>query len=521
MSQEELGRAWDLIRRGDPEGARGVLLDLIAREPKSGEAHRLLGMAYRLLDSPREAEEAFRRAIGADKKNPAHHAEYAAFLEADGRLKEAERQFRGALAINRRFAPAAAGLAHLLLDQARPAEALQVTTPLASDPKPSPSMLLLHARAQQEAGRLDNAERTLLAVLNAAPTDAKAHSALAELRWMTSGDAVLAVRALDEALAAHPSALALRLVKARVLTQTGAADAARAEIETALAAAPNDAGLRLARAKLAGADGLAYAEEALSTRGDDPDLLVLAAQAALAGGDGEKAAHYAGRLTALAPLDQFYIALQGTAWRMLGDPRYGELYDYDRTVHVTELATPKGWATLDAYLADLADGLHGMHAMKAHPFGQSVRGGSQVAILNARHPAVAAVQEALEPPIRETLERIAASRHALAARNTGAWRYSGMWSIRLASAGYHDNHVHPQGWLSSACYVEVPPLQGQEGWLKFGEPGVKVKDEMPAEKLVEPKPGRLVLFPSYMWHGVVPFTADRPRLNFAFDVVPA
>ncbi|HUL47329.1 MAG TPA: putative 2OG-Fe(II) oxygenase [Steroidobacteraceae bacterium] len=30
-----------------------------------------------------------------------------------------------------------------------------------------------------------------------------------------------------------------------------------------------------------------------------------------------------------------------------------------------------------------------------------------------------------------------------------------------------------------------------------------------------------VLFPSYFWHGTVPFASEQPRLTVAFDVVPA
>jgi hypothetical protein len=28
------------------------------------------------------------------------------------------------------------------------------------------------------------------------------------------------------------------------------------------------------------------------------------------------------------------------------------------------------------------------------------------------------------------------------------------------------------------------------------------------------------LFPSYMWHGTIPFRSDEPRMTVAFDVVP-
>jgi hypothetical protein len=82
------------------------------------------------------------------------------------------------------------------------------------------------------------------------------------------------------------------------------------------------------------------------------------------------------------------------------------------------------------------------------------------------------------------------------------------------------DHVHPQGWLSSAYYVELPDAAGsREGWLKFGEPGVRI-DGCAAEHFVQPECGLLVLFPSYFWHGTVPFHAGA-RLTAAFDVIPA
>jgi hypothetical protein len=32
--------------------------------------------------------------------------------------------------------------------------------------------------------------------------------------------------------------------------------------------------------------------------------------------------------------------------------------------------------------------------------------------------------------------------------------------------------------------------------------------------------GRLVLFPSYMWHGTVPFLSPTARTTIAFDAIP-
>ena len=40
-----------------------------------------------------------------------------------------------------------------------------------------------------------------------------------------------------------------------------------------------------------------------------------------------------------------------------------------------------------------------------------------------------------------------------------------------------------------------------------------------AEHWIQPEPGMLVLFPSYMWHGTAPFFSDETRLTCAFDLV--
>jgi hypothetical protein len=39
-------------------------------------------------------------------------------------------------------------------------------------------------------------------------------------------------------------------------------------------------------------------------------------------------------------------------------------------------------------------------------------------------------------------------------------------------------------------------------------------------RAVQPKIGRLVLFPSYFWHGTVAFRAPQSRTTIAFDAVP-
>lgn len=104
-------------------------------------------------------------------------------------------------------------------------------------------------------------------------------------------------------------------------------------------------------------------------------------------------------------------------------------------------------------------------------------------------------------------------------------RIAGSWSVRLEGAGFHTDHVHPQGWFSSALYLALPGTLGaggdggednHAGWLSLGEARDLVPGLAPL-RLVEPKPGRLVLFPSIMWHGTRPFPQGE-RLTVAFDI---
>jgi hypothetical protein len=191
------------------------------------------------------------------------------------------------------------------------------------------------------------------------------------------------------------------------------------------------------------------------------------------------------------------------------------------------LDVPDGWPDLDAYLSDLVNDVRRLHTLRAHPIGNSLREGSQVELTPRQSPfaSIRAFPQAIDGPIRRYMEAIGYGADPMRRRNTNHYRISGMWSVRLRPHGFHVNHYHPQGWISSACYLHLPPAvqnRGGEGWLKFGEPAFPTSPVLGPEYFIKPEPGLLALFPSYMWHGTVPFsgTADDSRLTVAFDVVP-
>ncbi|MDP1736457.1 MAG: putative 2OG-Fe(II) oxygenase [Caulobacter sp.] len=393
----------------------------------------------------------------------------------------------------------------------------------------TPETWRVRGRALQGMGRYDEAEAVFREALRRSPGFAPAHRDLADLIWMRTGDVAAAGAAVDAAIAVAPTDPALRIVKAKLLDFAGEVEAAYAAILPVVAGPDSDPFADASAAQIImmkdGRRARVHAERALANAPDNPMILTVAAEASLAAGEPEMAARRALALRELFPRDQQAIGLLATAWRLMDDPRFRELYDYDAFVKTWRLDTPEGWPNLDAWLADMTTALKGMHNLEAHPIGQSLRQGTQTSqsLDRSPDPAIRGLFEGIRGPIQRHIESLGRGRDPLRSRATGRFRLNGSWSVRLKPGGRHVNHMHPKGWLSSACYIALPDAvqNGREGWIGFGEPGIPTQPPLPAEHWVKPEPGMLVLFPSYMWHGTVPFGGDQPRLTCAFDVLPA
>jgi len=162
--------------------------------------------------------------------------------------------------------------------------------------------------------------------------------------------------------------------------------------------------------------------------------------------------------------------------------------------------------------------------MRVHPLDQSLKLGSQthIDLRFVGDPVIQAFINIIQDAVEQYVDALPQDdTHPLYRRRSGRARPSGMWSVRLEPDGRHVNHVHPQGWLSSAYYVAVPPPDPEApdaGALQLGLPRYPTPGAT-AERLIPAVAGTLVLFPSYMWHGTVPARTGT-RLTIAFDVTP-
>ena len=492
-----------------------------------------LDRAKALLDEGRVAEALAITTPLADHPEPSHRAlaMHATALKAVGRREEALVFDQRATMRFGSSGVAWHNLAATLSDLGHGAEAVEAMSRgfrLGLDGALSWGVM---ARSKVAAGDLDGAEQAYLETLKRAPQRTETAVEYADVVWMRRGDIGEAQAVLDRCAHAGGPPAPLLLTKAKLYEAAGDLEKAAQLLALAAERMPDEIALVMAagqaaleRGDLDEAERLALIAEARLP--DSPGVLNHMAIVYLARGKADLALEKARKGLAFAPENQSLWGWAATAARAVGDPLYKDLYDYDAMVGAYDIETPPGWDSLEAYLADLAKALNGIHLYNEHPSAQSLRHGSQTTyrLTGSNDPAIKAFFKAVDKPIRQHMSGMGAGTDPARSRLTGNYRIEGAWSVRLKPGGFHKDHFHPEGWLSSAFYVETPDsaldTDEKQGWIRFGQPPFKTDPALPAEHFVRPKPGRLVLFPSYMWHGTVPFTTDERRLTIAFDAMP-
>jgi tetratricopeptide (TPR) repeat protein len=381
------------------------------------------------------------------------------------------------------------------------------------------SVLLGRAAALFAEARLDAAIEGLEAQLRLYPGWIEGHATAARLRWVRGdGDAFTA--SLDEALAAAPAAIPLWRELADTYMQAASYERVHETLLRARAAAGDSPVFDALEAVATAEQGRTDQADAKFASLGPIEHITMAARYVrhlLRAGRPAEASAFADSWAGRDP-DNLLTPYQSAAWRLTGDPRWRWLEGDERLIGVYDLAARL--PSLDA----LAERLRGLHLSPHQPLEQSLRGGTQTdgPLFSRIEPEI----RALRGLIIETVERHvaqlppAAAGHPTLIGTRAPIRFAGSWSVRLSKAGFHVNHVHPAGWISSAFYVALPEgaMGGADhaGWLSLGE-ATEIGLDLPPIRLIEPKPGRLVLFPSTMWHGTRPF-AEGERLTVAFDV---
>lgn len=382
------------------------------------------------------------------------------------------------------------------------------------------SAVLGRAAALTQEGQAEAAIEYLSGMLARNPQWIDGHRSLARLVNQCSGDPL---GSIDRGLAQLPSHEPLLQLRINTLLEARNYTAAGEAIRAAAAILGQKAWLEQISAHLASESGDHRSAEALYS---------VLAPASDIGGVAYRARHLirTGRIEDAAILLEQWIGRDhdnhlwpylSLVWRLRDDPRHAWLEGDDALVGTYDLSrSVADWGAL-------AEHLRSLHFATAAPLDQSVRSGTQTDgnLLLRDDEIIRSLRQAILDTVDTHIAQLppAQSGHPTLIAERQPRRIAGSWSVRLSGAGYHSDHIHTQGWISSALYIALPESMGRgasendtSGWLSLGECRELVPELNPLQ-LVEPVPGKLVLFPSTMWHGTRPFSSGE-RLTVAFDI---
>ncbi|WP_181952551.1 tetratricopeptide repeat protein [Vulcaniibacterium gelatinicum] len=530
-----------LRRFGRQEEAVPLWRRAVIAAPQHAQAWLDLGLTELELERLPQARTALERAVALQPESAMAWHGLGALHRAADDLPAAEAALRKAVSLDPGSASAWINLGAVSRLQGRPAQALECYERARQAGHDGPELTDAIAGALLDLGRVEEAIARAREVTARHPRFVPGHLTLAHLLWehgspLTPEEDPLA--GFDAAVRAQPDNEALQLSYVGFLIEARQAERALERIHAlrARSGQPHPVLLRLeadALERLGRADqaGVLYAQLYREGGRRDPSLLNAYTRHLLKAGQWDAAAVRAIETTALDPRNQEAWAYLGTAWRLLDDPREHWLCDYERLVGMVEVEPPPGYADLETFLTDLSAVLAPMHRAVREPVQQSLRGGSQTPgrLFGRPDPVIAATEQAMRRAVERWLASLPADpAHPFLRHRARSVRFTGSWSVKLWSSGRHVNHIHPQGWMSSAFYVALPPSvrspQGGDphaGHIQFGQPPLELGLGLPPRRVLQPQPGRLALFPSYLWHGTVPFEDTEPRVTIAFDMVPS
>jgi tetratricopeptide (TPR) repeat protein len=488
--QELLCQAFDLHQRGRLREALADYRRVLAAQPDNPNALNLAGVAHAALGETGEAAALLERCTRAAPGFADAHANLGLAYRALGRHEDALRAQRRVLELNPDNAPALNALGVSLRRLGRYGEAVcSFEQAIAAEPAAGDA----HANLGNVLQDLDRMDEAVASYREALARDACAASVYRGL-----GNALQRLHRFDEAIEAYRDALARDPDYVPALTDLGGAlvEAGRA------------------------AQGAVHLRAAAQRAPDDPIVHSNLGMALHDSGDTDGALAAFERALALDPGNTHALAYQGITLHATGArERWRWLTGLDRLVREMPLPVPPHYASVAALNEALAE-----HA-RAHPsvWQGRRRGISSELFLDGEGPPLA-LRDSLREAVQRYIDELPEDRaHPFVARRPQRYVLSGWCNVLDEGAAAH---VHPNAWLSGAYYVRTEGVVGDavddlSGCLQVGAPDPEHYATQDYEvRVFRPREGYLVVFPSYVWHRILPFAQRGTRISYAFDVVP-
>jgi uncharacterized protein (TIGR02466 family) len=100
------------------------------------------------------------------------------------------------------------------------------------------------------------------------------------------------------------------------------------------------------------------------------------------------------------------------------------------------------------------------------------------------------------------------------------------WFNHYKNGEFMFDHEHPNSIVSGVYYYAVPEDSGGDLWFRSPNPLMhhrvwpQTGNPDYQQFQVKPQVGRLVLFPSWLTHSVMPTTGDEEKISISFNLMP-
>jgi len=155
--------------------------------------------------------------------------------------------------------------------------------------------------------------------------------------------------------------------------------------------------------------------------------------------------------------------------------------------------------------------------------GWAIKGGTVIRELfdDKENPFISKFKIMLEKAIERYIRDLSInSNHPFLLSKVENFNIDNCWVNFLEPGDFQSNHIHNNGWLSGVYYLDEPKVEKDKenaGWIEFNRSVPHFGGEKEI-KLIKPEIGMFILFPSYVWHGTIPYTSDYTRGSISFDI---
>ncbi len=227
----------------------------------------------------------------------------------------------------------------------------------------------------------------------------------------------------------------------------------------------------------------------------------------------------------LDPGETFALATKTIALTEQGDTEaLRPLADFDALIDIRTLDPPPGYDDIETFNVALKDAVLAHGTLRLDPDHRSCHFADQTddLFLDAK-PPFDAFAVMIHDAVKDYQRRLNRTvEHPFLANSMPSATLVG-WGTVYGAQGHQSAHIHPTSWLSGVYYVTVPDFvhrgdNGHKGWIEFGRPPEHYPITVdPDVTFIQPVEGKLVLFPSYLYHRTVPYEENALRISIAFD----